>query len=98
MGIRLITYLALISAIVLAPAEKFRYDGYHVLSVNIENEEQRDFVERLDGSTDAVQLLDTAAMNSKAMLIIVPNYLVEIGDMFAKEGLVHEVETTNLQR
>lgn len=98
MGIRLITCLALISALAVASSEKFRYDGYHVISVNIENEEQRDFVERLDASTNEVQLLEPAAVNRRTMLIIAPHELTDIENMLTMEGLVPQVETTNLQK
>lgn len=98
MGLRFITCVALISALALSSAEKIRYDGYHVISVNIESEQQREFVDRLVASTDDMKLLETAAINRKAMILIAPRKFSEIENMFLVEGLEHQVETTNLQK
>lgn len=98
MCLRPIACLVLISALSLASAEKFRYDGYHVISVNIVNEQQREFVERLDVSMDEVQLLDTAVVNGKATLLIAPHHQVNIQNMFSMHGLDYQVKTTDLQK
>lgn len=98
MSLRLITCLVLISALALATAEKFRYDGYHVISVHIENEQQRELVDRLDTSLSEVHLLKSAAINHKAVLVVAPHHLSDVENMFSSEGLVHQVETTNLQK
>lgn len=98
MKIYLIACYALASCLTLSSAGTYRYDGHHVLSVNIENEEQLDFVERLDASTGAVQLLETAAINREALLIVAPEDLDHIENMFLKKGLIHKVQTTSLQK
>lgn len=98
MIIRLIACFVLVSALALASAEKFRYDDYHVISVNIENEQQRELVERLDGTMDEVQLFDTAVVNGKATLIIGPHQVASINNLFSLEGLAYEVGTSNLQK
>lgn len=98
MCFRLFACLLLASALALSSAEKFRYDGHHVISVNIENEHQRDFVERLDAFTDAVQVFDTAAVNRNALLVVAQQKLADVENIFSKEGLVYEVQTTNLQK
>lgn len=96
MYFRLFAYLSLAGALALSSAEKFRYDDHHVISVNIENEHQRDFVDRLDAFTDAVQVL--AAVNRKALVVVAPQKLADVKNMLSKEGLVHQVQTTNLQK
>lgn len=98
MIVRIITCLALISALALTSAEKLRYDGYHVISVNVENEKQREFLEQFDASSDEVQLLEMAMVNQKASLVVAPYKLAEIESMLSEEGLVPQVETTNLQK
>lgn len=98
MSTSLIAGLALISAVTLVSAEKIRYDGYHVISANIENEKQREFVDRLDASTEEMRLIETAAVNRKARLLVAPQTMAGIENMFSQEGLVHRVETTNLQK
>lgn len=98
MCVRLIACLVLISALAEASAEKFRYDDYHVISVNIENEQQRELVERLDVSMDEVQLLDTAVVNGKATVIVAPQHQAKIQNIFSMHGLDYQVKTTNLQK
>lgn len=95
MSVRFIAYLALISAVTLISATRFRYDGYHVVSAKIDNDRQRDFVEQLDAASEEIQLLGT--VDGKATLVIPPYKLADIENMFSKEGLVYQVETTNLQ-
>lgn len=95
---RLIACFVLVSVLALTSAAKLRYDGYHVISVNIENEQQREFVERLDVSMDEVQLLDTVAVSGKATLIIGPNQVASLKNLSTSEGLACKVETTNLQK
>lgn len=98
MIVRLVTCLVLVGALTRVSAEKVRYDGHHIISVNIENEQQRDFVERLETSSGAVKILETAAVNHEALLIVAPQDVDQIENMFLKEGIIHKVQTTNLQK
>lgn len=98
MGFRLITFLVVFGVSALVSTEKFRYDGYHVISVNIENESHRELVERLDATMNEVQVLDTAIVNRKAVLVVGPNELFEVENVFLSEGLEYQVETNNLQK
>lgn len=95
MGFCVIVCLTLISAsVALGSTEKIRYDGYHVVSVNIGNEKQRDFIEQLNG----VRLLETPTLHHEVKLIVAPNDFNDIQTIFAEKGLVHRVETRNLQK
>lgn len=98
MGFRLFTFLIVFGASTLVSTEKFRYDGYHVISVNIENESHRELVEQLDGTLNDVQLLEMAIVNRKAVLVVGPNELFEVENMFLSGGLDYQVETNNLQK
>lgn len=95
MGSPFIICLALAGVLVLAAAEKTRYDRHRVITVNFENEKQREIVEQLDGSTEAVQLFEIEWEQAK--LIVAPEMLADVEDMFSSEGLIYQVETANLQ-
>lgn len=99
MDICLVACMALvIVALAFASTGKIRYDGYHVVSVNIENEKQRNFVKQLDASTDAVRLLETPTVQHEVKLVVAPSEFSNIEEMLSLSGLVHQLETTNLQK
>lgn len=98
MGKIFILFLAVIAATSISSASKLRYNDYHVISVNIQNSQQREFVEELDASTPDITLLEAAVVNHTATLVIPPHHLADVKNIFLNGRFEYRVETTNLQK
>lgn len=79
-------------------AEKARFDNYRVISARIDNEQQRQLLEMLEGSSDSLQFLKPAILHRNAELVVAPHKLADIHELFALNGIKSEVLTKNLQK
>lgn len=89
--------LALASvAALLVSAEQTRFDNYRILSVEIENDQQRELIENLAESFDSVQVI-ADLRNGFIEIVVAPHKIADIDDIFAKNDIKSEVKHMNLQ-
>lgn len=89
--------LALASvAVLLVSAEQARFDNYQILSVKIENDQQRELIESLEASFDSVQVI-ADLRNGFIEMVVAPHKIADVNEIFAKNDIKSEVKHMNLQ-
>lgn len=98
MGVRIIL-LALAGVFVLSSsAQRIRFDNYRVISAKVETEQQREFLEQLEATSDSLQFIHPAIKNQYAEIVVAPHKIADLDELFELNGIKSEVKTTNLQK
>lgn len=98
MGVRVVLFALASIAVLSVSAEKVRFDNYSVISVNVGNERQLQFLEQLEASSDSVQFIKPAILQRNAEIVVAPHKLDDIAELFEINGIKSEVKTRNLQQ
>lgn len=98
MGVRVVLFALVSVAVLSVSAEKVRFDNYRVISVNVGDERQLQFLEKLEASSDSVQFIKPAILQRNAEIVVAPHKMADIDELFEMNGIKSEVKTRNLQQ
>lgn len=79
--------------------EKARFDNYRVYRVWIENQQQLELLQMLEGNQDGLTFFDLPIPSrNTAEIIVPPHKFADIVDLFEKYDIKSEIKISNLQR
>lgn len=79
--------------------EKIRFDNYQIYSINIENEKQFEVMENLESNQDGIIFLQSpTTIGDVAELIVSPQKLANITELFERYEISNKLRVENVQR